>query len=103
MDVIIPKDNAYDRLRILRSAQLELEDGLSGWFASPEDVIVKKLQFFQEGRSEKHLRDIASMLLIREQLIDRDYISRWASQFGVAAEWEVVLARVNNSAEGPHV
>jgi hypothetical protein len=31
-------------------------------FASAEDVILKKLQFYAEGGSDKHLRDIASML-----------------------------------------
>jgi hypothetical protein len=29
-----------------------------------EDVIVKKLWFYQMGESDKHLRDIASMLKV---------------------------------------
>ena len=32
-------------------------------FAPPEYVIVRKLQFFREGGSPKHLRDISRMLI----------------------------------------
>ncbi|MCX6853777.1 MAG: hypothetical protein NTV80_02605 [Verrucomicrobia bacterium] len=32
-------------------------------FAPPEYVIIRKLQFFREGGSEKHLRDIHRMLI----------------------------------------
>ena len=32
-------------------------------FAPPEYVIVRKLQFFREGGSCKHLRDISRMLI----------------------------------------
>ena len=33
-------------------------------FAAAEDVILKKLWFYQLGESDKHLRDIAGMLKI---------------------------------------
>ncbi|HCN79028.1 MAG TPA: hypothetical protein DIT13_17825 [Verrucomicrobiales bacterium] len=38
-------------------------DGDTVVFAPPEYVIVRKLQFFREGGSQKHLRDIHRMLL----------------------------------------
>lgn len=99
VDVIIPKRNEYDRLRMSRAAPLELEPDLPARFASPEDVILKKLTYFQEGGSEKHLRDIASMLLIRVELIDRTYITEWAEKLGVSAEWELVRQRVDKAEE----
>jgi len=37
-------------------------DGTAVSFAPPEYVIVRKLQYYKEGRSEKHLRDIGAML-----------------------------------------
>ena len=39
--------------------------------AAPEDVIIAKLLYYQEGESEKHLRDIASMLRISGDEIDK--------------------------------
>lgn len=95
VDVIIPKDHEYDRLRMARAGCLPLTENVQGRFASPEDVILKKLAFYQAGGSEKHLRDIASILLIRASLLDREYITDWASRLGVNGEWQLVLQRVN--------
>ncbi|MDJ0835305.1 MAG: hypothetical protein QNK37_02250 [Acidobacteriota bacterium] len=38
------------------------------WVAPPEYVIIRKLEFFEEGGSEKHLRDIESILETTEDL-----------------------------------
>jgi hypothetical protein len=40
-------------------------------FAAPEDVIIKKMEYYSEGGSEKHLRDITGMLVTSEGEIDR--------------------------------
>jgi hypothetical protein len=40
-------------------------------------VIVKKPQFHAEGGSDKHLRDIASIVRISGSEIDRDYVTEW--------------------------
>ena len=90
IDVILPKLNEYDQLRLSRAAVLSLSEETSAWFASPEDVILKKLVFYQEGGSEKHLRDIAAMLTIRGAQIDRSYIEEWSAKLGVSAEWDQV-------------
>jgi hypothetical protein len=50
-------------------------------------VILKKLEYYREGGSQKHLRDIAGVLRTTEGL-DRAYIERWADQLGVRAEWQ---------------
>ena len=57
------------------------------YFASPEDVILKKMEFYHEGGSEKHLRDIAGMLKIRGEQVDRSYISEWAQKLGLEDVW----------------
>lgn len=40
--------------------------------APPEYVIVRKLEYFKEGGSDKHLRDIRGMLEVSSEFIDRD-------------------------------
>ena len=45
-----------------RALEVDLE-GDRVVFAPPEYVIVRKLQFFREGGSTKHLRDISRMLI----------------------------------------
>lgn len=93
IDVLIPTDSEFDRARLSRGVRVQGGPDFAAWFASPEDVIVKKLQYFQEGGSEKHLRDIAGVLKVRGERLDRAYIAAWADRLGLKAEWEMVLAK----------
>jgi hypothetical protein len=70
-------------------------EGLEFRFSSPEDVILKKLEFYREGGSEKHLRDIAGVLKVQGDKIDRRYIAGWASRLGVADIWEEIFRRLD--------
>jgi len=63
-------------------------------FASPEDVILKKMEYYKEGGSEKHLRDITGILKISGEKIDRPYIVSWAERMGVIEIWEAILRRL---------
>ena len=58
--------------------------------APPEYVIVRKLEYYREGGSEKHLRDIRSMLAISGEQIDREALNDWVQRQGVQAEWQKV-------------
>ena len=55
-----------------------------------EYVIVRKLEYFREGGSEKHLRDIRSMLNISGEQINRQELSHWIDRQGVQAQWRQV-------------
>ena len=87
-DVIITKKDDFDQSRFVRIKKLHVSETKSAAFASPEDVIIKKLEYFKQGRSEKHLRDIASMLKISSELIDRTYVSSWAKKLTFSEIWE---------------
>lgn len=58
--------------------------------APPEYVIVRKLEFYGEGGSEKHLRDIRSMLAVSDELIDRVAFDEWIGLRHVEKEWQKV-------------
>jgi hypothetical protein len=94
VDVFITKEDDFDQNRFARVKKLNVSETNSANFASPEDVIIKKLEYFKQGRSEKHLRDIASMLKISSELIDRAYISSWAKRLTVREIWEELQKRV---------
>jgi hypothetical protein len=59
--------------------------------APPEYVIVRKLEYFREGGSEKHLRDIRSMLSISEDQIDKRTLNDWVCRCGVEAQWRQAI------------
>lgn len=58
--------------------------------APVEYVIVRKLEFFREGGSQKHLKDIQGMLEISGETIDRAVLQEWVARQGVEAEWKKV-------------
>jgi hypothetical protein len=98
IDVIIATDSDFDRARLSRAVRLQEGPDFAAWFASPEDVIVKKLEYYREGGSEKHIRDILGVLKIRGDRVDRAYIAEWASRLGLTTEWDLVQARLSPGA-----
>lgn len=58
--------------------------------APPEYVITRKLEFYREGGSPKHLRDIRSMLAISSELVDLATLEDWVRRRGLEAEWSEV-------------
>ena len=70
-------------------------------FVSPEDVILKKMEAFEEGKSEKHLRDIAGILKTMGGRIDRQYIDEWAPRLNVGHVWTEVVRRFPGSESRP--
>lgn len=70
LKIIQRKETEFSQLDITHGQRLTNEGFYDAWFGSPENVILMKLRYFQEGGSEKHLRDIASVLLIQDQAID---------------------------------
>ena len=55
--------------------------------APPEYVIVRKLEFYREGGSSKHLRDIRSMLRISSEFIDLATLEDWIRRRGLEVVW----------------
>ena len=61
-------------------------------------MIIGKLWYYNEGGSEKHLRDIAAMLQTSGELIDTSYVEHWAKELGYAGHWQMIVERVRRSA-----
>ena len=58
--------------------------------APPEYVIVRKLEYFREGGSDKHLRDIRAMLNVSGDSINREDLNFWIQRRSVEAQWKRV-------------
>jgi|SRR5271166_4499497 len=50
----------------------------------------------KEGGSERHIRDIAGVLKVQAERIDRESIADWATWLGLGDTWRDVLRRVEN-------
>lgn len=99
VDCIVASD-AFDRSELARAvARPTAGDRGVVRFATPEDVIVKKLEYFRLGESEKHLRDIAGIVQMQGERIDREYIRQWAERTNVLDIWEALLVRLAEGGE----
>lgn len=100
-DVILPHATEFDRSRWARRRRMPLGTVEQPMLASPEDVILKKMEYFAEGGSEKHLRDITGILKLSSQSVDRAYIEQWAAKLSVLNVWQLILAKLNEPPEPP--
>lgn len=57
-------------------------------FSSPEDVIISKLLFYKEGKSEKHIRDIKGILQISGDKLDTSYLDKKTKELGIYEYWQ---------------
>lgn len=97
VDVMIRSDTAFDASRFSRIRRINPSETFQANFASPEDVIIKKMEYYREGGSEKHLRDITGILKVSGEAVDRNYISDWARRLGLTEIWEAVQNRLRTS------
>ncbi len=74
---------------LARARRLEVE-GEPLVVAPPEYVIVRKLEYYREGGSEKHLRDIRSMLTTSPELINHAELEQQIAARGVQEVWKRV-------------
>jgi hypothetical protein len=56
--------------------------------APPEYVIVKKLEFFREGGSQKHVDDVAAIVRHQIAVLDVALIERHARRLGLDELWQ---------------
>lgn len=94
IDVIIPQDTPFNRSRFARTTRIKPAEDYEASFASVEDVIIKKMEYFRQGGSEKHLRDISGVLKISGSKVNRDYIADWASKLKLESVWKAILDRL---------
>ena len=94
IDFMIARRDAWGRSQLSRRRREQILPGRPGYTAAPEDVIIAKLWYYQDGGSEKHLRDIAAMLRMSGDEIDKAYIEHWVGELGFTQEWQTVLDRL---------
>lgn len=87
VDVFIPRPRPFleSQLRRAQKQTFNLATKVSASFATPEDTILAKLEWYRLGGevSDQQWRDILGVLKTRHDVLDLDYLHRWAAQIGV--------------------
>jgi hypothetical protein len=63
-------------------------EGLHLFVVAPEDLIISKLEWARDTRSEVQLGDVRNLLASAE--LDRDYLGRWVTRLGLDALYREV-------------
>ena len=52
------------------------------------------MEFYREGGSDKHLRDITGILKVSGEWIDEAYIVEWADRMELRPIWDAIKRRL---------
>lgn len=69
------------------------------WLAPPEYVVLRKLEFFREGESDKHIHDIRYMLAVTP--LDRAFLEQNIERLGLQPQWAEALEAYRATGGGP--
>jgi hypothetical protein len=95
VDCFVASNDPFDVSQLRRAVRIPKDGGsYEANFAAPEDVIIKKLEYFKLGQSEKHSRDICGILKEQGERVDREYIRDWAARKGLVEIWVAILERL---------
>jgi hypothetical protein len=83
IDFIVREDSDYELEKFDRRRQVDV-DGQPVWMIAPEDLILSKLVWAKDSRSELQLLDVRSIIKAQRAL-DWAYVNRWAAGLTVAA------------------
>ncbi len=81
VDIIVRKDTPYRREEMARRRRVRLRS-LELAIVSPEDLVLSKLDWARESRSELQFRDVRNIVAAVPDLDER-YLERWAAELGV--------------------
>jgi hypothetical protein len=81
VDVVVRKDTEYRRTEFARRRRIMVE-GHELFIVAPEDLVISKLDWARDSRSEVQLRDVRNVLDSVPDL-DRRYLATWAGRLGL--------------------
>jgi hypothetical protein len=98
IDFILPRLGSWSAGQLARRRRFTVGSGAAAFTASvaaPEDVIIGKLWYYSEGGGDRHLRDIAGILRVTGDGVDRAEVERWARELGYLEIWHAIVAKVD--------
>lgn len=93
VDLIVRKSRPFSHEEFARRRSARVA-GRPRWFASPEDVILSKLEWSKIGNSERQYLDALNIARVQAEALDRAYLRRWADELGVGLLLERLLADI---------
>lgn len=90
IDLMVRKDRPFSRAEFDRRIAAPWRGGTLH-VASAEDVVVAKLEWAQSSGSARQIEDVAAVLKLQGDALDRDYIRKWVAALGLETPWHAAL------------
>lgn len=90
VDFVVRKDSDYRREEFSRRRRVSAE-GHEFFIVTPEDLILSKLDWARDTRSEVQLNDVRNLLASVTEL-DRAYLAHWTARLGLEALYRELSA-----------
>jgi hypothetical protein len=86
VDVFTPKPGGFATKELARRQEREFGSNRTAFFASPEDTVLAKLEWYRRGNeaSEQQWRDVVTVLKVQRDRLDLEYMRQSATELGVA-------------------
>jgi hypothetical protein len=88
VDVFVLKGREFERSEMSRrtSQIISTDPKHSAYVATPEDIILAKLEWFRMGGevSERQWRDVQGILKVQAGNLDKVYLDKWAKDLGIS-------------------
>ncbi len=82
IDFIVRKDRPFSRREFGRRKVIDIL-GVALYAATPEDLLLAKLEWAKLGESERQIRDAAGIIEIQGAKLDSEYVERWAAALDI--------------------
>jgi len=95
VDIFVPRPRPFLQSQLVRAQRqvFTFEKEVSARFASPEDTILSKLEWYRLGGevSDRQWHDVLGVIKVRAGEIDFDYLRKWSIELKVGDLLERVL------------
>ena len=99
VDVFLPSPRPFLQAQLERAERqtFSFEAEISAKFASPEDTVLSKLEWYRMGGevSDRQWRDILGVLKTRAGELDLEYLRKWAAELHVSDLLERALGQAS--------
>jgi hypothetical protein len=91
-DLIFKKNREFSRVEFDRR-QAHVIGGVGVQIASPEDILIAKLEWAKMGESARQIEDAAGVIERQGSNLDRSYVEYWVDELALRKQWEMALAK----------
>jgi hypothetical protein len=100
VDLIFRKSREFSRIEFERR-QPYVVGGIQVYLATPEDMVIAKLEWAKLGESERQIEDVVGIIERQGPKLDRAYVEHWVHELALQSEWGRAASRARLATRSP--